>query len=474
MTETPRMYSDGCYARASGSPDSGTADSYRTKFRRDYGRLLHSASFRRLQGKMQLFPSLDSEFFRNRLTHSLEVAQVAKCIALKLNENRPTDQQINTDLVEFAGIAHDLGHPPFGHVGEDVLNRLMWEHGGFEGNAQTLRILTRLESKEPLFGLDLTLRSLASVLKYDQEIRPRKRRTPKTIKGYYSSEASLVREIKESIAPGHSGKFKTIECDIMDLADDIAYSTYDIEDSFKAKFLTPLDFLTVWQKDGMAERLLGRVNEALDKHDEDPIGEYELSRVLTDLSLRAGVYIKGDQESESERPSLHGPEPSSNELKKIADRLSDAASMIVAANAVCEMDDRRTKYTSKLIHDAVDSVGVEWNSQTLALSRLVVPRDHRVRIEVLKNYAFLSVIESHRIRIVAERGEEIVSTIFESISENPKLLPDRELAKYQSEKGDEKWRVLCDFVACMTDQQAVEFYGRLKSEEHQTIFKPVS
>ena len=123
---------------------------YRTQWRRDYARLIHSAAFRRLQGKTQLFPGGHSDFFRNRLTHSLEVAQIAKSIAIKINNTYSYFKQnnIDTDLVETAALAHDLGHPPFGHNGEAALNDCMRCAGGFEGNAQTLRILAKLEKRQ--------------------------------------------------------------------------------------------------------------------------------------------------------------------------------------------------------------------------------------------------------------------------------------------------------------------------------------
>jgi dGTPase len=125
-------------------------EKYRTPWRRDCGRLIHSPSFRRLEGKMQLFPGQESDFFRNRLTHSIEVSQIAKSIAIKLNsdlENNGESYRIEPDIVEFASLAHDLGHPPFGHFGELVLDGRMIESGGFEGNAQALRLITRLEKR---------------------------------------------------------------------------------------------------------------------------------------------------------------------------------------------------------------------------------------------------------------------------------------------------------------------------------------
>ncbi|MGO1076616.1 dGTP triphosphohydrolase [Inquilinus sp. CA228] len=239
---------------------------YRSAWRRDYARLPHCAAFRRLQGKTQLFPSDESDFFRNRLTHSLEVAQIAKSIAIRINATEPKfsgSNAIDLDLVETAALAHDLGHPPFGHNGEYALDECMKKYGGFEGNAQTLRILSKLEKRQTKgvgldsvsvkdeldnrAGLNLTYRTLASVLKYDQEIpRDSERRKDDNgpVKGYYYTESDIVANIKKNVGALKGQEFKTIECSIMDVADDIAYSTYDLEDAFKAKFLTPLSMLS--------------------------------------------------------------------------------------------------------------------------------------------------------------------------------------------------------------------------------------
>lgn len=258
--ETNKLYRETDFKRV--VDVSNKVGDTRSPFRRDWARLIHSTSFRRLQGKTQLFPSDENDYFRNRLTHSLEVAQIATGIASGLNcrENFLKDDPIDEDLVYFAGLAHDLGHPPFGHNGEKALDELMRDQGGFEGNAQTLRILTRLEKKEtrdfPLkspnpqifngrtdlrTGLNLTMRSLASVLKYD-ELIPQSRDNQNLRKGYYCTEEDLVREIKEAVIGDKSSAdpFRTIECSIMDLADDISYSTYDLEDAFKNGFLSPI------------------------------------------------------------------------------------------------------------------------------------------------------------------------------------------------------------------------------------------
>lgn len=259
--------------------------SSRSPFRRDYARLLHSPAFRRLQGKTQLYPGHESDFFRNRLTHSLEVAQIAKAIGLRLNSDTTYFQthNIDLDLVEFAALAHDLGHPPFGHNGEAALDDCMKKWGGFEGNAQTLRILSVLEKKEQYpsvtkenntpeailadgtdnrAGLNLAYRSLAAVLKYDRPIPKFRSKRDRLVKGYYESERLVVKRIKEHVAPGlrKNAKFKTIECQIMDIADDIAYSTYDLEDGLKGGFLDPLMLVhALYADEDLADRVLKKV-----------------------------------------------------------------------------------------------------------------------------------------------------------------------------------------------------------------------
>jgi dGTPase len=144
------LYSSGDWRRQISVRKTGGKEPYRMPWRRDYARLIHCPSFRRLQGKTQVFPGKESDFFRNRLTHSLEVAQIAKSIAIRLNHRSKffRDDENNVNPVELAGLAHDLGHPPFGHNGEAALDECMQDCGGFEGNAQTFRILSRLEKKE--------------------------------------------------------------------------------------------------------------------------------------------------------------------------------------------------------------------------------------------------------------------------------------------------------------------------------------
>jgi dGTPase len=287
------LYTDRDVQRVAGVGETSglSTEPYRSAFRRDFARLIHCPAFRRLQGKAQLFPCQENNFFRNRLTHSLEVAQIAKSIAIRLNDINPYSRKhnINTDLVEFAGLAHDIGHPPFGHNEEAELDQAMLEFSGFEGNAQTLRIISKLEKKqtisyphndivpEPItgiadnrVGLNLTYRTMASILKYDHQIprnaeaRKRDGTNKKPDKGYYFAEAELVKAIKANVVGADfDAEFKTIECSIMDIADDIAYSTYDLEDAFKGGFLTPLTILAMPTpfKNGIVAKIKARIDE---------------------------------------------------------------------------------------------------------------------------------------------------------------------------------------------------------------------
>ncbi|MCE0490926.1 dNTP triphosphohydrolase [Pantoea sp. Mb-10] len=207
-------------------PDSYDEVRDRDSYQRDYARILYSSSFRRLQGKMQLFEVDPEKFNRNRLTHSLEVAQIARSIAADLGLQ-------NHVVVELAALAHDIGNPPFGHSGEKLLNELSSDIGGYEGNAQALRILRKLEKKYAhCAGLDLTYRSLLAVIKYPLE---KKEGVEKFL---YNDDYAFYKRVVENgnlqLEPGE----KTIDAQIMDLADEIAYAAHDLEDALSRNMVT--------------------------------------------------------------------------------------------------------------------------------------------------------------------------------------------------------------------------------------------
>jgi dGTPase len=414
----------------------------------------------------------------------MEVAQIAKSIATKLNSEQPflkEQGEINLDLVEVAALAHDLGHPPFGHNGELALDRCMIKHGGFEGNAQTLRILSVLEKKKTndhvgygvkkeagtgkvtdcRYGLDLCARTLAAVLKYDTVIPVTRGQTyTRPTKGYYKSEASLVTKIKQSVlgsrhAPSTT-PFKTLECQIMDIADDIAYSTYDLEDAFKAEFLSPMVLIAA------ENSLLDKVSDEINRSSKGEINPAVNRDQVRAVLLRIfDVYLKDDQMKVND---------SRSRVKYLVRRYR-------ALTRVAKVGYVRTAFTANLVGELISGIRFEPNKKEPALSRVFLNPSIRLKVAVLKQITYVSLIMSPRLKFAEYRGQEIVKTLFERLSENNGhvLLPDDYRQWYDRFVNDDakRKRVICDFVAGMTDRYAVEFYARLRSESPETIFKPV-
>ncbi len=450
----------------------------RSEFRKDYGRLIHTPCFRRLQGKTQLYPGNESDFFRNRLTHSLEVAQIALGITERLNAEGYFSGQnnIDKDLVQFAGLAHDLGHPPFGHNGEKALDELMKEHGGFEGNAQTLRILAKVEKKllhtgngpESGYGLNLTYRTLATILKYDREIPLREKNDGLgLVKGYYASERGLVENIKKNLVPGYlelpesddKPVFKTIECCIMDIADDIAYSTYDLEDSLHAKYVTPAFLMDeLIYNLVIREKVRDRTNKALNKCDHAMLRDDD---ELIEIALRIfdiSTWVGSSSENEFER-------------------FRDVCESFRINKTFSEEHLFRSAFTSQRVSNLISSIEIHpLNERFPVLSGVRIPRDDMIEVEILKHLNYELVIRSPNLVMVEHRGKEIVTDIFKAIYKSKgDLLPDewkRDFEEIPEQREAERRRVVCDFVAAMTDRYAIEFHQALFGGG-KSIYKPL-
>ena len=187
---------------------------YRSPFQRDRDRIIHSGAFRRLKHKTQVFVNTEGDHYRTRITHSIEVAQIARTISRYLN--------LNDDLTETLSLAHDLGHTPFGHAGEEALNECMSDHGGFDHNLQTLRIVMFIENKYVKFkGLNLTLETLDGLLKHNGPY-------------YDNSDVDNLIGLKNLKNKINLKSYPSIEAQIASISDDIAYNNHDIQDGFNA------------------------------------------------------------------------------------------------------------------------------------------------------------------------------------------------------------------------------------------------
>jgi dGTPase len=511
---------------------------------RSFANTLLANCYRRLVGKTQLFPGLENDYFRNRLTHSNEVERISCTIAKKINheheyfsyhdKDKGKENCINLNILRFAADAHDLGHPPFGHIGERTLDSLLLSLNSnskkylgyglrFEGNAQTIRLLTRIEKKfipskskvgveapdfidregiikiekdgvvkrvDKRIGLNPTFRNLASIMKYDNKITDTDE-VGKVSKGYYMSEADLIQKMKEAVIGTKNlekwqNKFKTIECSIMDLADDIAYTTFDIEDALKGRFISMLDFFNTFNQDIFVE-VIEEYNKVIIKANSEDIYDPPLDIINLPAIKDKDALGKAMQEfvaiigkpffdlgfvEESKTLPTDGefdaPHFKVNQMK-----VAEIATHVFnVSNRVASNGFWRTFFTSSLVDYFIDSVEVKFIEECPSMSRAYLKPEQFKVMEALKKFVFIFLTKSPRLTMVDYRGGEIVKEIFNELMFKPELLPSDYKKIYDRVIPEMGPRVICDFVSGMTDLYAVEFYSRLKSENHKTIFKP--
>lgn len=302
-------------------------------------------------------------------------------------------------------------------------------------------------------GLNLTYRTLASALKYDHLIPHVRSGDDPFVKGYYAEEADYIERIKQAVEPKwkeRKSDFKTLECSIMDVADDIAYSTYDLEDSFKAGFLTPAHILA------SGTDLLDRVAHKVSTATKCPVDCNDILGVFWDIFEVITEGITVDDRSQD----LFN-------ISRIVDR----------SNKLASSGELRTSLTSQLVAEFINSTRVELDEEFPALSRAYLTSTAHRKVEVLKHYTFEATIFSTRLKVAEYRGYEVVSRIFDALAGDKGylLMPDdtRDLYRKFEANASARMRVICDFVAGMTDRFALEFYGRLHSDRPQSIFKPI-
>ncbi|KYH43720.1 deoxyguanosinetriphosphate triphosphohydrolase [Branchiibius sp. NY16-3462-2] len=378
----------------------------RDDFARDRARVLHSAALRRLAAKTQVLQPGSDDFIRNRLTHSLEVAQIGREFGAALG--------CNGDVVDTACLAHDLGHPPFGHNGEDALARLAADIGGFEGNAQTLRILTRLEPKRSLpdgrsVGLNLTRASLDAATKYPWGIGENPSGAAKF--GVYEDDRDVFDWVR-SLAPiGRA----SLEAQVMDWSDDVAYSVHDVEDGVAAEHID----LVALRDPGLVDQL---VPMAQQHYAPDLPGE--VLREGWSQLLASGVIPA----------SYDGTRSSQARLKDMTSRLiGHFVGSAVAATRETYGQGQLTRYDANV----------------------VVPDLVRAECAMLKTTALLFVMLSDVRAALLSKQQEIVAGLVEAYEKDPARLDPMQAEAFSSANSDgEALRVIVDQVASLTDVRA--------------------
>ncbi|WP_432785684.1 Deoxyguanosinetriphosphate triphosphohydrolase-like protein [Oligella sp. MSHR50489EDL] len=460
--------------------DSGNVSDreVRTPWERDYARLIHSSAFRRMQAKTQVLGLGESDFYRTRLTHSLEVAQIGVGIVRWLEQKLEREKFLvseveksyknqlkqllpDYELMSAICLAHDIGHPPFGHGGEVALNICMRDYGGFEGNGQSLRILCRLDKYTKHNGMNPTRRLLLGVLKYplayselcvaeaygplSTPLWQSKAKEQLPPKCYLDSEKKIVDWILEPLNPAEKKaftatkalanddktkhrktRFKSFDTSIMELADDISYGLHDLEDAISLGLISRNHWQTHFRKHlHLFEALCSGANQG-------------------------------------------------KSAKKMAKE--------VEAKLFSEQSYERKRQIGRLVHHCITSIfieesGIENATQPLIKYNAYLGDKQRALLDHITALVFNKVIRSANVQQLEFKGQKIVIELFQTLKADPtRLLPDGTRERYIKavEKHPDKiamhMRMICDFVAGMTDEYAARFYERIYHPHEGSVF----
>ena len=347
----------------------------RTEFQRDRERIIHSTAFRRLEYKTQVFVNHEGDMYRTRLTHTIEVAQISRAVARAL--------RINEDLTEAISLSHDLGHTPFGHAGQDILNECMKSFGGFEHNIQSLRIVDKLENVYPNFsGLNLCFETREGILKKCNKARAEK----------IGDVANRILNKEQS----------SLEAQVTNLCDEIAYNNHDIQDGIRAKkiFLEQLEEVPIF------ENQMGITLEQYPKLSKSKIVNETVRRIINLL---------------------------------VTDLISNSEKNILEQNIETPMDVKNC-------------------------DRQIVEFSEKIKIEsmTLKRFLHKNLYQHPDVKMMTDKAVNVISNLFEAYLNDINLLP-KEYLKYNLEKinNKSKERVISDYIAGMTDRFALEEYKKL-------------
>lgn len=334
----------------------------RTPFQRDRDRIIHSTAFRRLQYKTQVFVNHEGDHYRTRLTHTLETCQIARTMGRALS--------LNEDLIEAISLAHDLGHGPFGHAGEWALEALMTGHGGFEHNAQCLRIIEKLEESYAEFpGLNLTFEVREGLNKHPEKF-PGKKKT----------------------------RFRSVEAEIVDQADEIAYNCHDLDDGLRAGMISEKDLheVALWRE------VLGYVQKKYKKMDDNVRKRTAIrliiNRLVMDMTLSTQRHLK------------------SLKIKRVSDLQKVKGQLVIASPSVLK------------------------------------------KKEELRRFLHANLYQHYRVVRMTDKGQRYIRSLFETYLRKPGQLPPAVRTRAQD---DGLHRAICDYIAGMTDRYAQDDYRRL-------------
>ncbi|HBO84027.1 MAG: deoxyguanosinetriphosphate triphosphohydrolase [Deltaproteobacteria bacterium GWC2_42_11] len=341
---------------------------FRTAFQRDRDRIIHCNAFRRLEYKTQVFVYHEGDHYRTRLTHSIEVSQIARTIARALN--------LNEDVAEAIALAHDLGHTPFGHTGEKTLNKLMKDYGGFEHNLQSLRIVENLENRYPNFkGLNLVWEVREGIVKHSSE----------------HDRHDVLTEYEPEKAP-------CLEAQIVDIADEIAYNNHDIDDGISSGMLDveQLSSIGLWREN--------------------------FERVAKEYHMEGFKVLK-----------------SQTIIRIINGQATDLINQIL----------KSIKEKGMETHEDIRNAGA-------VIARFSPDMERKNR--ELKNFLKENLYNHHRVIRMADKADRIIKHLFKVYENDPRLLPPHIYANI-NEVGKE--RLICDYIAGMTDRFALDEYKKL-------------
>ncbi|GGC80769.1 deoxyguanosinetriphosphate triphosphohydrolase [Undibacterium terreum] len=360
-------------ATSRGRRFSQDASQSRTEYQRDRDRIIHSTAFRRLEYKTQVFVNHEGDLFRTRLTHSLEVAQIARSIARQLN--------LNEDLVEAISLAHDLGHTPFGHAGQDALNDCMKNFGGFEHNLQSLRVVDELEERYGAFdGLNLTFETREGILKHCS-----------------LSNAKNLGDIGQRFI---DKKQPTLEAQLANLADEIAYNNHDIDDGLRS----------------------GLMQEAQ----------------LMELDF----FARYRREVEAEYPGLVGRRAIAETIRRMINAL--------IVDLIVNSEKRIAEYAPQSVDDVRNAPGMISFSEEM-----------RIQANLLKRFLHENLYRHYLVNRMTAKARRTIRALFDAMQAEPILLPPDYQVKAADPGGQLQARKIADYIAGMTDRYAMREYRRL-------------